>query len=220
MNAERVENSTQSVGVILVEVQKDSEVWYQPVEVNRKARDDVSAFIIEEKTRFKSRLKDLRTIPRRNSRNKEVARRVISVIRASREKVIQSEGLEEKIMVLEGKEVKPIRLQMEGGFIRGFEIVDFANKEQEEWWRFVKDEGLLNSLAQVAKSYPQGPGLLQEAYSIRRVMTWGSSGEGNKAKQKYENFKIKSREIPEEYDKLMVPFFRVITNCFAVLDRP
>lgn len=220
MSAERVEKFIQPVEVILVEVQKNSEVWYQPVEVNRKAHDDVSAFIIKEKTRLRDRLKDLRTVPRRNSRNKEVARRVISTIRASRERVIQSEQLEETIMVLEGKEVKPIRLLMEGGFIRGFEIVNFANKEQEEWWRFVKDEGLLNSLAQVAKSYPQGPGLLQEAYSIRRVIAWGLPGEGNRAKEKYENFKIKSREIPEEYDRLMVPLFRVITNRFAGLSRP
>lgn len=220
MGAERVENSTQSAKVILVEVQRDSEVWYQPVEVNRKAHDSVSAFIIKEKTRLRGRLKDLRTVPRRDSRGREVARKSISEIVASREKVIRSEHLEEKIVVLEGKELKPVRLVMQEDFVKGFEIVNFVNKEQEEWWKFMKGKDLLNSLALVAKAYPQGLGILQDVYRIRGTMAWGSPDERNQAKEEFEDVIRKTREIPQEHDRLMVPLLRVITEHIAKLSRP
>lgn len=218
MMAER-EIPRRPVEVILVEVQKDSEVWYQPVEVNRRAHDSVSAFIIKEKTRLRDRLEDLRTVPRRDSRGREVARKLISEIRASREKVIRSEHLEEKNVVLQGKELKPVRLVMEGDSVKGLEIVNFANKEQEEWWKFIEGKGLLNSLAQVAKAYPQGLGILQDVYRIRKTMAWGSPDERNQAEEEYENLIIKSREIPEEHGRLMVPLFREITDYLAGLFR-
>jgi len=182
---------------------------YKPILVNEVAHDATTHFIIEETGRLKKRLEKLRTISAKRSK------REARDIRKSRKKIINKEQLEEKLSVLKGESLQPIRLILRGDEIKGFKLVNFAQEEQKRWWTYLEQNDLVNEIAKIAQIYPDGLELLSEVYNIRNRMKYGLPDEAVQAKKELASFGLKAREIPTKHNTLLVPLFRKITEQFG-----
>lgn len=194
---------------LLIELQGEKGTVYKPILVNETAHDAVSRFIIEETGILEKRLRELRIIPMKRSK------RETRDIKKSRERIINSERLEEKLAVLKGEKFQPIKLISRGDKIKGFKLVDFAQKEQKRWWMYLKQEGRMSKIAEVARAYPDGVELLSELYRIRYIMKFGLPEEAKQARKELDSFSLKTRETPTEFDTLLIPLFRMITEQFG-----
>jgi len=194
---------------LLIELQGERETVYKPILVNETAHDAITHFIIEEKDRLKKRLEKLRTMPAKRSK------RETRDIRKSRKKIINKEQLEEKLSVLKGESLQPIRLILRGDEIKGFKLVNFAQEEQKRWWTYLEQNDLINEIAKIAQIYPDGLELLSEVYNIRNRMKYGLPDEAVQAKKELASFGLKAREIPTKHNTLLVPLFRKITEQFG-----
>jgi hypothetical protein len=194
---------------LLIELQGEGETVYKPILVNETANDAITHFIIEEKGRLKKRLEKLRTVPAKRSK------RETRDIRKSREKTINKEQLEEKLSVLKGESFRPIRLVTKGEEIVELKLVSFAQEEQKRWWAYLKQEDQISKMAEVVQIYPDGIKLLLEVYNIRHRMKFGLPEEAKQAREELDSFNLKAREIPMEFDTLLVPLFRMITEKFG-----
>ena len=194
---------------LLIELQGERETVYKPILVNEAAHDATTHFIIEETGRLKKRLEKLRTISAKRSK------REVRDIRKSRKKIINKEQLEEKLSVLKGESLQPIRLILRGDEIKGFKLVNFAQEEQKRWWTYLEQNDLVNEIAKIAQIYPDGLELLSEVYNIRNRMKYGLPDEAVQAKKELASFGLKAREIPTKHNTLLVPLFRKITEQFG-----
>jgi hypothetical protein len=197
---------------LLIELQGEGEAVYKPILVNENAHDATTHFIIEETGRLKKRLRDLRTIPAKPAKR---SKRETRDIRKSREKMISKEQLEEKLSVLKGENLRPIRLISKGDEIKGLELVNFAQEEQKKWWTYLKQKSQMRKIAEVAQVYPDGLELLSEVFSIRCRMKYGLPEEAVQARKELNSFGLKAREIPTRFDRLLIPLFRMITEQFG-----
>ena len=194
---------------LLIELQGEGESVYKPILVNETAHDSVTHFIIEEKDRLKNRLKDLREIPTKRSK------RETRDIRKSREKIINKERLEEKLSVLKGERFQPIRFIFKEDKIIKLKLVNFAQEEQKRWWTYLNEKNQIGKMAEVAQVYPDGIRLLSEVFNIRHRMKYGLPDEALQAREDLDSFNLKARKISTEFDTLLVPLFRMITEQFA-----
>ncbi len=191
---------------LLIEFQGEKGTVYKPILVNETAHDAVSRFIIEETGILEKRLRELRIIPTKRSK------RETRDIRKSREKIINSERLEEKLAVLKGERFQPIKLISRGDKIKGFKLVDFAQEEQKRWWTYLKQKDQMSKIAEVAHVYPDGIELLSEVFNIRYRMRYGLPDEAVQARKELDSFGLKAKEIPTKFDPLLIPLFRMISE--------
>ena len=195
--------------ILLIEFREEGKTVYKPILVNETAHDAVTRFIIEEKGILEKRLRDLKTMP------SERSRRETRDIRKSRKKTINTEQLEEKLSVLKGEKLRPIRLISKRDKIKGLEFVSFAQEEQKRWWTYLKHKGQMNKIAEVVQAYPDGMELLSEVFNIRYRMRYGLPEEAVQARKELDSFGLKAKKIPIKFDSLLIPLFRMITEQFS-----
>ncbi len=205
MLKEREKSHSRTI-TLLIERQGKKGIGYEPVFVNETASEDPAKFIIEERGRLRKRRKDLRTMPTGSGKKKA---------RKDREKVVRKEHLVEKLLVLEGYRIQPIRLIKKGNKIQGLELGHFTDEKQKNLWMFCKIKDYLNKLAELTKDYPEGVELLSEHYDIRHRIKHGSSRETHEAEKELEQFISKSIDTPEKHDHLIVPLNKVIIEHFS-----
>lgn len=208
MSIER-ENLHSQTATLLIEIQEGEKTVYRPLLVNKTANNITTRYILEEKERLEERLKELRIIPTQR------CKREIRDIRKNRETIINKEQLKEKLSILSGERLQPIRLIPKRGKITGFEISNFAEERQERWWTYVERKDLMGKIAEIAEAYPKGPEILFDLFEIRQKMKHGSLEEANRAREELDSFNLKTRDIPLKYDILFVPLFKMITEEFG-----
>ena len=194
---------------LLRELREGKKIVYKPLIVNNMAHDTITRFLIKEKDRLNERLKELRIIPQ------DRCKRETRDIRQSREQIICKEQLVEKLSVLKGEKLQPIKFIFENNKIKGFELVSFAKEEQRLWWGFLKQRDRMGEIIKIGEAYSDGPKLLAELFDIRRQMKFGSLKEVDQANIDFEIFTRKAIDIPTELDILFVPFFKMITEEFS-----
>lgn len=194
---------------LLIEFQGEGKTVYKPILVNETAHDVITHFIIEETGILEKRLRDLRTMPPKRSK------RATRDIRKSRKRTINIEQLQEKLSVLKGEKLRPIRLISKGDEIKGLKLVNFAQEEQKRWWTYLKHKGKMNKIAEIVQVYPDGLELLSEVFNIRYRMKYGLPEESVQARKELDSFGKKARDIPNKFDTLLVPLFRMITKQFS-----
>lgn len=194
---------------LLIERQGEEGMEYDPVFVNEIAHDDddIAKFIIEERSKLRKRLKDLRKTP--SDRGKK------EIIRKDREKIINKELLREKLIVLRGFRFQPIRLIKKGNKIQKLELGHFPDEKQKRLWIFCRQRGKVSQLAELNQDYFHGVELLSEILDIRHRMKYGSLREFHEAKKELELFHLKAQDTPLKHDKYLVPMYKFITEEFS-----
>jgi hypothetical protein len=194
---------------LLIERQGEEGMEYDPVFVNEIAHDDddIAKFIIEERSKLKKRLKDLRKNP--SGRGKK------EIIRKDQEKIINKELLREKLSVLRGFRIQPIRLIKKEDKIEKLELGHFPDEKQKRLWAFCRQRGKMSQLAELNQDYFHGVELLSEMLDIRHRMKYGSSREFHKAKKDLELFRLKAKDTLVKHDKYLVPMYKFITEEFS-----
>jgi len=195
--------------VLLVEIKEAGKIVYRPLTLNETTNKVIANFFSEENTKLTNRLKELRTLPSNR------CKREIRDIKKNRGQIICKEQLKEKISVLKGARLQPIKLVFKKGKLNGFELTSFVNEEQKGWWTYIKQENKMGKIAEIADMYPSGPELLAELFDIRYRMKYGSSKELDQVAKDYEAFTLKAKDIPLELDVLFVPLFKMITEKFT-----
>lgn len=113
---------------------------YEPVIVNESVTDEVSEFILQEEAEIKNRIAELsrktkslgkKPKPHRIRRGRHETRQVRDSW------TTEGDRLQEKLKVLRGEALRPIRLIMEGERIVGYEFGIF-NPTEAAWWDFVR----------------------------------------------------------------------------------
>lgn len=148
-------------------------------------------------------------------RGQRVQKRVRSDTRKSRNKLIDQEQLGEKLAVLEGKKLRPIRLIREGQYIKEFELAHFASDEHRRWWRFISDEGEIVNFARLSAAYPPAQNLLFRSFTLQWRIKLGHVAESDVAALEFEELKSEIREVPRKHDPLFIPLYRKISDAFA-----
>ncbi|MCK4825396.1 hypothetical protein KA005_57140, partial [bacterium] len=193
---------------LCVGIKKDGK-WAMDIPGTWKKKHGDDESVGESKAELKKRLEKLKTIPAKRSK------RETRDIRESREKIINKEQLKEKLSVLKGESLQPIRLILRGDKIKGFKLVNFALPEQKRWWTYLKQKSQMSKIAEIAQVYPDGIELLSEAYDIRYRMRYGLPEEDVQARKELDSFQLKARNIPTKFDPLLVPLIRMIAEQFS-----
>jgi hypothetical protein len=123
--------------------------------------------------------------------------------------------LVEKLSVLKGKKLQPIRLISKRNKIEKLELASFAQEDQKRWWTYLRHKGQMSKIVEVTQAYPQSQELLFELFNIRHTMKYGSSKEAAQAGKDLDSLRQRTSKTPEKYDILLVPLYRMITDDFG-----
>ncbi len=117
------------------------------------------------------------------------------------------------LKVLEGKEMRPLRLIIKGGKIESYEYTEFDRAEEKNWWTFVFRRNLLVPVAEIAEKYPDSLQWFIEAFEIRSLMKKaGSSLEKEEVRKRFDDYRRRYREIPIEQADAMTSIMREISE--------